>query len=66
MNTLGRYPGKRMTAKKIAKVIDKIPHETYVEPMVGMGTVFFAKGELKCPGFYQNLYFAKTSVLVIE
>ena len=40
---MGRYPGKRMTAKKIASIIDKIPHETYVEPMVGMGTVFFAK-----------------------
>ena len=36
-----RYPGKRMTAKKIGKIIDKIPHTTYVEPMVGMGTVFF-------------------------
>lgn len=32
-----------MTAKKLAKVINKIPHEVYVEPMVGMGTVFFAK-----------------------
>ena len=38
-----RYPGKRMTAKKIGAVIDRIPHEVYVEPMVGMGTVFFAK-----------------------
>ncbi len=38
---MGRYPGKRMTAKKIGAIIDKIPHDTYVEPMVGMGTVFF-------------------------
>lgn len=38
-----RYPGKRMTAKKLGAVIDRIPHEVYVEPMVGMGTVFFAK-----------------------
>jgi len=30
-----------MTAKKIGAIIDKIPHDTYVEPMVGMGTVFF-------------------------
>ena len=40
INTL-RYLGKRMTAKKIGKIIDRIPHTTYVEPMVGMGTVFF-------------------------
>ena len=38
---MGRYPGKRMTAKKIGAIIDKIPHDTYVEPMVGMGTVLF-------------------------
>jgi len=44
---MGRYPGKRMTAKKIGAIIDKIPHETYVEPMVGMGTVFFAKKPAK-------------------
>jgi len=46
INTL-RYPGKRMTAKKIAKVIDRIPHDTYVEPMVGMGTVYFATSPVK-------------------
>lgn len=40
INTL-RYAGKRLTAKKIGKIIDRIPHTTYVEPMVGMGTVFF-------------------------
>lgn len=28
-----------MTAKKIAKVIDSIPHKTYVEPFAGMATV---------------------------
>ena len=44
---MGRYPGKKMTAKKIAKIIDKIPHDTYVEPMVGMGHVFFKTKPVK-------------------
>jgi site-specific DNA-adenine methylase len=34
-----RYAGKRLTAKKIAKVIDSIPHDVYVEPFAGLATV---------------------------
>lgn len=34
-----RYAGKRLTAKKLAKIIDSIPHRTYVEPFAGMATV---------------------------
>ena len=36
-----------MTAKKIGAIIDKLPHDTYVEPMVGMGTVFFKTKPVK-------------------
>jgi len=36
-----------MTAKKIGAIIDRIPHDTYVEPMVGMGTVFFKTKPVK-------------------
>jgi DNA adenine methylase len=35
--------GKRQLAKIIIERIDKIPHETYAEPMVGMGGVFFRR-----------------------
>ncbi len=42
-----RYAGKRLTAKKVAKILDKIPHDVYVEPMVGLGHVFFAKTPAK-------------------
>ena len=34
-----RYAGKRLTAKKIGKIIDKIPHRKYVEPFAGLATV---------------------------
>ena len=38
---LGYPGGKRLIAKKIAGKLP--PHETYVEPMVGGGSVYFAK-----------------------
>ena len=34
-----RWAGKRLTARKVAAVIDKIPHKTYVEPFAGLATV---------------------------
>lgn len=42
-----RYAGKRMTARKIGAIIDRIPHDTYIEPMVGMETVFFKTRPVK-------------------
>lgn len=35
--------GKRQLAKTIIGCIEKIPHETYAEPFVGMGGVFFRR-----------------------
>lgn len=34
-----RWAGKRLTARKVAAEIDKIPHKTYVEPFAGLATV---------------------------
>lgn len=34
-----RYAGKRLTAKKVAAVIDGIPHRIYVEPFAGLASV---------------------------
>lgn len=35
--------GKRLLAKTIIPLIDKIPHNIYCEPFVGMGGVFFRR-----------------------
>jgi DNA adenine methylase len=35
--------GKRLLAKRIEERIKEIPHETYAEPFVGMGGVFFRR-----------------------
>ncbi len=35
--------GKRGLAKALVGVVEKIPHETYAEPFVGMGGVFFRR-----------------------
>lgn len=37
--------GKRNLARKITALIDAIPHETYVEPFLGMGGVFFRRAQ---------------------
>jgi DNA adenine methylase len=47
----GYIGGKKQLAKAIIACIEKIPHETYAEPFVGMGGVFLrrrraAKGEI--------------------
>lgn len=47
----GYVGGKKQLAKTIAGYIDRIPHETYAEPFIGMGGVFLrrrkaAKGEI--------------------
>lgn len=39
----GYIGGKKILAKTIIERIDKIPHETYAEPFVGMGGVFFRR-----------------------
>lgn len=35
--------GKRNLAKRITAILDAIPHETYVEPFMGMGGIFFRR-----------------------
>lgn len=35
--------GKRLLAKTIVPIIDKIPHNIYCEPFVGMGGIFFRR-----------------------
>lgn len=35
--------GKRNLAKRLCKIIEAIPHRTYVEPFVGMGGVFLRR-----------------------
>jgi len=35
--------GKRLLAKTIIEIIEKTPHDSYVEPFVGMGGVFFRR-----------------------
>jgi DNA adenine methylase len=35
--------GKRVLASRLVDIIDRIPHETYAEPFVGMGGVFFRR-----------------------
>lgn len=37
--------GKRLLAAELVKIIEGITHETYVEPFVGMGGVFFRRRE---------------------
>lgn len=34
--------GKKLLAKKLVPLLRAIPHRAYVEPLVGMGGVFFA------------------------
>lgn len=36
--------GKRNLAARICSMIDAVPHQTYVEPFVGMGGVFLRRG----------------------
>lgn len=35
--------GKKQLARRLCKIIDAHPHQTYVEPFVGMGGVFFRR-----------------------
>jgi DNA adenine methylase len=35
--------GKRTLAPRLVKMIEKVPHQTYAEPFVGMGGVFFRR-----------------------
>lgn len=35
--------GKRLLAKTIVPIIEKIPHNIYCEPFVGMGGIFFRR-----------------------
>lgn len=35
--------GKRVLAKELITLIDALPHDTYAEPFVGMGGVFFRR-----------------------
>lgn len=37
--------GKRLLAKTIVPIIEKIPHNIYAEPFMGLGGVFFQTGE---------------------
>lgn len=39
----GYIGGKKQLAKEIIRCIDRIPHETYAEPFVGMGGVFLRR-----------------------
>jgi site-specific DNA-adenine methylase len=39
----GYIGGKKVLAKAIIACIDRIPHETYAEPFVGMGGVFLRR-----------------------
>lgn len=39
----GYIGGKRQLARRLVDAISKIPHETYAEPFVGMGGVFFRR-----------------------
>ena len=44
INPIAAYlGGKRLLAKTIIPLIDKIPHNIYCEPFVGMGGVFFRR-----------------------
>ncbi|BCH58999.1 hypothetical protein RvVAR0630_16230 [Agrobacterium vitis] len=36
--------GKCSLAPRLVKMIEAIPHQTYAEPFVGMGGVFFRRG----------------------
>lgn len=35
--------GKRNLAKRIVAIIERIPHQTYAEPFVGMGGIFLRR-----------------------
>ena len=35
--------GKRNLAKRIVRILDSLPHETYAEPFVGMGGIFLRR-----------------------
>ena len=35
--------GKKLLAKAIVPIIEKIPHNIYCEPFVGMGGIFFRR-----------------------
>ena len=39
----GYIGGKKQLARTIVECIDRVPHETYAEPFVGMGGVFFRR-----------------------
>ncbi len=39
----GYIGGKRNLAKRLTGIIDRIPHETYAEPFVGMGGIFLRR-----------------------
>lgn len=44
--------GKRLLAKTIVPIIEKIPHNIYCEPFMGMGGVFFRRTQKpKCEAF---------------
>lgn len=42
----GYIGGKKQLAKAIIACIDKVPHETYAEPFVGMGGVFLRRQQI--------------------
>jgi len=37
--------GKRNLAERIIPIIESVPHNTYVEPFIGMGGIFFRRSE---------------------
>lgn len=39
----GYIGGKRQLAKRLVEAISQVPHDTYAEPFVGMGGVFFRR-----------------------
>ncbi len=41
----GYIGGKRNLAKRLCAIIDRIPHRLYAEPFVGMGGIFFRRGQ---------------------
>jgi DNA adenine methylase len=42
----GYIGGKRQLAKRLVEAISRMPHETYAEPFVGMGGVFFRRSTM--------------------
>src|SRR6516165_9834328 len=50
--------GKRRLGELLARRIEAVPHETYAEPFVGMGGVFFRR---HYPQFMETLKFQITS-----